>query len=111
MVVVDRYPSGYNFDETLTGDGVRDNTLSTVILAPSGNAGTPAPPADPSFQAALDNTWPCSDVPDATVEARSDVPGTTVDAAMVRLREFVSESSKKQTALSIPFVKNNLKTT
>ena len=95
MVVVDRYPSGYNFDETLTGDGVRDNTLSTVIPAPSGNAGTPAPPADPSLQAALDNTWPRSDVPGATVDAHSDAPGATVDAAMVRLREFVSESSKK----------------
>ena len=73
---------------------MRDNTFSTVIPAPSGNAGTPAPPADPSFQAALDNTWPCSDVPGATVDAHSDAPGATVDAAMVRLREFVSESSK-----------------
>ena len=75
---------------------MRDNTLSTVIPTPSGNAGTPVPPADPSFQAALDNIWPCFDVPGATVDARSDVPGAnTVDATMVCLWEFVSKSSKK----------------
>ena len=65
-------------------DGVRDNTLSTGIPATSVNEGNPAPPADPSIQAALDNTWP-----------RSDVPGAPDDAAMVHLWEFVSKSSKK----------------
>ena len=56
VAIVNQYPSRFNFDDMLTDDGVRDNTLSTVIPAPSGNAGTPAPPADPSIQAALDNT-------------------------------------------------------
>ena len=83
VAIVDQYPSGFNFDDTLSDDGVRDNTLSMGIPAQSVNAGNPAPPDDPSIQAALDNTWPCSDVPGAT----------TVDAAMVCLR--VSKSSKK----------------
>jgi hypothetical protein len=79
-------------------DGVRDNTLSTGIPATSVNEGNPAPPADPSIQAALDNTWP-----------RSDVPGAPDDAAMVHLWEFVSKSSKKLDSALRSFCQEHLK--
>ncbi len=63
---------------------MRDNTLSTGIPTTSANSGAPTPPADPSIHAALDNTWP-----------RSDDPGASEDAAIVRLRDFISKSSKQ----------------
>ena len=84
VAIVDHNPSGFDLDDALSDDGVRDNTLSTGTPATSANEGNPAPPADPSIQAVLDSTWP-----------RFDVPGAPVDAAMVRLWEFVSKSSKK----------------
>jgi hypothetical protein len=74
----------FNLDGSLFDDVVRDNTLSTGIPATSANNGAPTPPADPSIQAALDNTWP-----------RSDDPGAPEDAAIVRLRDFVSKSGKQ----------------
>ena len=83
MVIVDNFPSGFNLEGTLSDDGVRDNTLSTGIPATSATDGAPTPPVGPSFQAALDNTWP-----------RSNDPGAPKDADMVRLQDFVSESGK-----------------
>ena len=81
---MDNFPSGFNLEGTLSDDGVRDNTLSTGIPATSATDGAPTPPVGPSFQAALDNTWP-----------RSNDPGAPKDADMVRLQDFVSESGKK----------------
>jgi len=83
MAIVDRYAVD-NSESSLSDDKARDNTLSTSIPAAYVHEGNPAPPADPSLQAALDNIWP-----------RSEIPGVPEDPTMTRLRDFVSESGKK----------------
>ena len=62
VVIVDRYPSEFIFDNTLLDDGVKDNTLSDDDIVPADRGGVPVLTADPtSTQALLDDIWPPHD--------------------------------------------------
>jgi hypothetical protein len=80
-LIVNKYPSDFNFDPTLSDGGVRENTLST---RPPDSGGIPATTTDPpnltSFQAIVDNTLGNPDLID--------------DPLFIRLWDFGSKSSR-----------------
>jgi hypothetical protein len=81
MSIVDKYPSDFNLDPTLSNDGVKEDTRST---RPSDSGGVPATTTDPpnliSFQAIVDNTLGDPDLND--------------DLLSLRIRDFTSATSK-----------------
>jgi hypothetical protein len=80
-LIVDKYPSYFNLDPTLSDDGVKENTLSTW---PSDSGGVPDTTTDPpnltSFQAIVDNILGNPDLND--------------DPSSLCIRDFTSTTSK-----------------